>query len=95
MIHRIHPSLQPDAIDASASPALTSLEDRLIQTLQSGATSAEHYKRAVLGAIVNPSANPGEVLKLQMVSAEHTTRTTVISALAKKATGTIETLLKS
>lgn len=95
MIHRINPSLQHEAIEATASPTLTSIEDRLIQALQSGATSADHYKSVVQGAIVNPSANPGDVLKLQMVSAEHTTRTTVISALAKKATSTIETLLKS
>lgn len=95
MIHRINQGLLLDTAGELATPALTSLEDRFVQTLHSSARSADHYKTVIQDGLLNPTGRPGNVLKLQMVSAEHTTRTTVISALAKKATSTIETLLKS
>ncbi|EOC3594063.1 type III secretion system inner rod subunit SctI [Salmonella enterica subsp. enterica serovar Braenderup] len=80
-----------------AGTGVISLDDRLIQAFAGAASHAETEKMAVLQKMEQPGGvtDPAGLYALQVRTANYNLDVSLISTLARKCTGAVETLLRS
>ncbi|HDL6964378.1 TPA: type III secretion system inner rod subunit SctI [Yersinia enterocolitica] len=73
------------------------LDDRIIQTFAQTAAQTEHTKNITMQHIENTGKNlsPEKLIELQEVIANYNIEVSLISTIARKTVGAVETLLRS
>lgn len=75
--------------------SVTSLDDRAAHLFINAAAASENVKINSLNALSQGAMSPEEIIRLQQVVSTYSIDISLISAVARKTVGAVETLLRS